>query len=175
MIYDSQIHGSRLHITCLTKEAVGAVADVGERVWIQQYVHQRHQWLGNHRRSDLRATVYRMEAFETLLAAGDWDVALPLVIRGLEINEASLSQAPPRVYDGPPVRSRTISLTNPLTRGFDVRRVQMGLSKPGNDLDVSADGVFGRMTRNAVESFQVAQALARTGVVDAPVFDSLGF
>ncbi len=43
-----------------------ALAELGERAWIGAYIATRHAWLAGNRRSDLRATTYRMEAFQRL-------------------------------------------------------------------------------------------------------------
>jgi chitosanase len=174
VVYDSTVHGSWHHVRRKTNEASGELSTLGERTWVADYVRQRHDWLSHHRRSDLRATVYRTRTLGALVASGDWDLPLPLVVRGVEISAATLAETPRGVYDGPSARSRHITLTSPLTRGADVRRVQLALSAPGHDLGVSADGVFGRMSRDAVAEFQARHHVAQTGSVDDGVFDRLG-
>ena len=72
-----------------------------------------------------------MDAFRSLMKAGDWDLELPLVIRGMEVSEATLAAPPVGVFDGPPVGSRVLRVSTPITRGADVRLVQLALSRPG--------------------------------------------
>lgn len=174
VVYDSTVHGSWLYIKRRTTAAIGTVHQAGERRWVQEYVSQRYDWLASHRRKDLRATAYRMETFKKLIDNGEWELALPQVIRGLEISEETLTARPPHVYDGPAPGSRDIMLTRPLTRGLDVRLVQVALSKPGNDLAVKADGIFGRLSGFAVKAWQAKAGLQKTGVVDQAVFSALG-
>jgi chitosanase len=173
VVYDSTVHGSWRYIKRRTTTAIGTVHQAGERRWVQEYVSQRYDWLSHHRRKDLRATTYRMETFKKLMDNGEWLLELPQVIRGVEISEDTLTARPPHVYDGPAAGSRDIMLTRPLTRGLDVRLVQVALSKPGNDLPVKADGIFGRLSGIAVKTWQEKTGLQKTGVVDQAVFAAL--
>jgi chitosanase len=173
VVYDSWVHGSWGTIRARTSNAAGLVGDVGERAWIAAYVHERHTWLSGHRRADLRRTVYRMEALLDLVQNGDWTLPLPMIVRGQAIDEAVLTGPPPGVFDGPRPRSRSLRLTQPITRGLDVRLAQVALSRPGHDLEVAADGLFGRRSERAVSDFQERVGLPPTGAVDEATFDRL--
>jgi chitosanase len=87
VVYDSWVHGSWEMLRARTNNVVGVPAAIGERAWIPAYVRERRAWLAGHRRADLRATVYRMDAFLGLLDGDDWDLPLPSVVRGREIDE----------------------------------------------------------------------------------------
>lgn len=165
VVYDSRVHGSWELIRDRTDDAVGRVADVGERRWVGGYVAQRHQWLASHPRDDLRRTVYRMDAFQRLIDQDRWGLALPLVVRGEEISSLSLSGQPPGCYDGPAPGTRALAISLPLTRGLDVRLMQLALSDAG--LPVKADGVFGQASSEALKRHQADRGLPVTGAADA--------
>jgi len=174
VVYDSHVHGSWAFVSDLNNSAVGSLARTGEEIWITEYVNQRLKWLANHEREDLRKTTYRMNAFLTLIDRADWSLELPIVVRGIEISNDSLNALPPRVYNGPAVRSRSLALTVPVVRGLDVRLAQLALSNPANNFQIVADGTFGRFTRDAVLAFQNRASLTANGIVDDAVFGALG-
>jgi len=174
VVYDSVVHGSwpRIRQRVLEDPEVGTVDDVGEQAWILEYVETRRAWLANHSRRDLRLTVYRMKAMDALIAQNAWMLEIPLVVRGLEINQETLRATPPRVYDGPEPRSRELQLTTPLQRGLDVRLVQVALSGLGHR--TVADGIFGRASKGVMETFQRDRGLAVTGTVGLAEYEALG-
>ncbi len=175
VVYDSVVHGSWQTLRARANTVAGLATAIGERAWIMAYVRERRAWLAGNRRADLRRTVYRMDAFLGMLDGGDWDLPLPLVVRGLEIDGAALRAAPDGVYDGPRPRSRPLRLSQPIVRGLDVRLVQLALSRPGNrsNVDVAADGIYGRRSEQAVRSFQERTGLGATGAVDDSTFEAL--
>jgi chitosanase len=164
VVYDSTVHGSVELIRDKTNQKVGPLANQGEHKWIATYVQTRRDWLANHPRADLRPTVYRMDAFQRLIDLDVWDLGLPLLVRGQEISNLSLSAAPPGCYDNPQAGSRPIGLQTPLARGLDVRLVQLGLSQQG--IEVLADGVFGKGSVAAIKTYQATHNLAQTGAAD---------
>lgn len=168
VVYDSKVHGSFAAVADATTQQHGAPDSLGERAWIQAYVQTRKAWLSHHERSDLQATVYRMQAFERLIALDQWALALPLVVRGLEISTATLSAPPESCWDGPNPGSRSLMLQSPLHRGLDVRVLQLALS--GRKIEVVADGIFGQGSASALRTFQRQAGLAPTGVADAAVW-----
>jgi len=86
VVYDSHIHGSWGRVRRLTFQAAGNVAAAGgERTWISRYVSVRRDWLASRRSRLLRATVYRMDAFEKLIGEERWDLALPFEVRGVRV------------------------------------------------------------------------------------------
>lgn len=170
VVYDSWVHGS-FGLVRDRVLATGSVQKLGEQEWIRRYVQQRRDWLATHSNALLRQTVYRMDAFQRLIALGAWSLPLPLVVRGQEISPASLGALPPGCYDGPQPGSRNLGVTSPLLRGLDVRLVQLALSDQGRD--VRADGIFGNATAGLIRDFQRSQQLPATGVADAAVIQQL--
>jgi chitosanase len=164
VVYDSQIHGSWGTVRDLTNAAAGSIDQLGERAWVAAYVKQRRAWLAASGNATLRGTVYRMDAFQRLIDQGWWGLPLPLVVRDQEISFASLSATPPGCYDGPQPGTRVIAVSDPLPRGLDVRRAQLGLSDRG--VDMVADGIFGQTSSRRVREFQIAHGLPATGVID---------
>jgi chitosanase len=144
---------------------------VGEKVWIDAYVRTRHHWLSTHSRSDLRPTVYRMDAFLRLIDLDLWGLELPLVVRGQEISIATLNAPPTGCYDGPQPGTRLLALQSPLLRGLDVRLLQLGLSRKG--FSIRADGVFGNASLGAIKACQTAHNLPANGVADIALIAQL--
>jgi len=171
VVYDSQVHGAWARIRDSVDERMGQVAQLGEAAWISAYVETRRAWLAGSPRADLRATVYRMDAFRRLIDQHLWGLTLPLVVRGKEISDVTLAAAPPGCYDGPQPGTRVLGLQQPLCRGLDVRLVQLGLSERG--MDIKADGVYGQASSNSVRAFQAAHGLPATGAADVALIASL--
>lgn len=165
VIYDSWVHGAWAAMRRRTVAQAGDVAQAGEREWVRAYVATRRAWLAGHARADLRATVYRMEAFQRLMDQGFWGLELPLVVRGHEISATTLAATPPGCYDGPPPGTRTLVLQSPLQRGLDVRLLQLGLSDRG--VDIKADGIFGQTSARLLRQYQAQHQLPPTGAADA--------
>lgn len=163
VVYDSFVHGSWKRIR---DRVEGTPQSLGEWPWIEAYVAARRQWLESHARRDLRATVYRMDAFQRLIELDAWGLPLPLVVRGAEISLMSLTGLPPGAFDGPQPGTRELSFmtSQALLRGLDVRLVQLALSERG--ADIRADGVFGRASSASVADHQRAVGLPVTGVAD---------
>lgn len=161
VVYDSHVHGAWANMRKRTDQAHGSADRLGEHAWITAYVGERKRWLSAHSTTILRATVYRMHVFESLIAKGQWSLELPLVVRGEEISAHSLSANPPGCFDGPLPGSRAVGLASPLLRGLDVRLLQLHLSDLGHA--VLADGVFGRMSEQAVRDWQKHRSDPVTG------------
>lgn len=171
VVYDSFVQGSWQTIKKRTDQRVGTLAAIGETAWVSGYVTTRRDWLASHPRADLRATVYRMDAFRRLIDQGYWNLDLPLVVRGHEISAATLAATPAGCFDGPQPGTRVLSVQSPLLRGLDVRLVQLGLSDEG--ADIMADGIFGQTTARFVKAYQAAHELPATGVADLEVIARL--
>jgi chitosanase len=171
VVYDSHIHGSWGLISQRVLAEQGTVAQLGEPAWVAAYVQTRRAWLAGSSNPSLPPTVYRMDAFLRLIDQAYWGLPLPLVVRGHEISQASLSATPPNCYDGPQPGSRPLALGTPVLRGLDVRLVQLGLSDAG--LDVVADGVFGQTSQRRVREYQIAQGLPPTGMADLGLIATL--
>jgi chitosanase len=164
VVYDSTIHGSWGLVRDRTIDQFGHVETIGEENWIKAYVQTRGAWLANHERADLRRTTYRMTALKALADQGNWALELPLAVRGKEISLETLLAQPADYYDGPALGSRIIAVTTPLTRGADVRLLQLALSDA--DIPVDADGIFGSGSATALKQFQAQKNQAQSGVAD---------
>lgn len=171
VVYDSKVHGSWDRIRDKVNAQSGPAGQIGEQAWINNYVDTRRTWLAASDRADLRATVYRMDAFRRLIDQGLWGLELPLVVRGKEISATAFAAPPPGCYDGPQPGTRPLALQEPLNRGLDVRLLQLGLSQRG--MDIRADGVFGQASFKSVKAFQTVHGLPATGVADIALISTL--
>jgi chitosanase len=151
VVYDSHIQGGWGTVLSQmpTLNSVG-----GETAWVSKYIDKRAAWLQS-LKPPLPGTVYRMDSFRALAAAGKWNLALPLVVHGVIITpEAIVGDAPT-----PGVPARTLTLSSPYLRGDDVKQVQ-------TKLGVTPDGIYGPYTDALVRKFQGEQAppIKETGV-----------
>jgi chitosanase len=107
-----------------------------------------------------------MDAMKRHIELGAWGLDLPLVVRGAEISALTLSGVPPRTYIGPQPGTRPLAFltSQSLSRGLDVRLLQLALSE--RDADIRADGVFGRASAICVANHQRSAGLPITGVAD---------
>ena len=159
--YDSHIHGSWGMIRDRTNETVGLPRPVGEQQWVESYVQVRRNWLANHPNRLLHRTVYRMDTFQALIGDQKWDLALPLTVRGVLIDDRSLSRTPPiRPSAG---EERILRLEERYMVGDDVRAVQEALRRAGYDIE--ADGVYGPATEAIVRLFQEREGITADGIV----------
>jgi chitosanase len=172
VVYDSKIHGSWLRMRDRTNERHGRLSTVGEETWIEHYLNVRREWLANHSVPLLRRTVYRMDALKQLIREGNWKLELPFTVRGLRIDEDTLT---PVVIGRPVEPPRLLMLRTPFMTGEDVRRLQEALIDNGVSVgDDEADGVFGPATDAAVKAFQAIKGLVVDGIVGAATRSALG-
>ena len=171
VVYDSFVHGSWKAMRNRTTQQVGDIASISEQKWIAAYIAVRRAWLAESSRADLRATVYRMDAFQRLIDQDYWGLELPLVVRGQEISSVTLSATPRGCYDGPQPGTRSLALQSPLQRGLDVRLLQLGLSDRG--VDIKADGIFGQTSLQLIKKYQSTHGLPVTGVADVALIAQL--
>jgi chitosanase len=175
VIYDSFIQGGFGKVTPLVGTTIGP-GGVDEREWIEKYVAARKSWLSG-LKPPLPKTIYRMEAFESLIGGGAWDLPLNLTVRGVVISPESLddstvviraSAVDPSDPPPPPI----LHLTSPYMRGEEVRKVQEALNT--NGFANSRDGLFGPFTEALVKRFQDSKGLRADGVVGPAVRTALG-
>jgi chitosanase len=57
-----------------------------EREWVRAYVSARRGWLAAFPNPIVQGTVYRPDAFRVIMDAGNWDLRMPLVVRGVKIS-----------------------------------------------------------------------------------------
>ena len=161
-VYDSQIHGSWQRMHDATNAAHGELRDVGEHAWIRHYIDTRRQWLATHSNQLLQRTVYRMDALRRLVDDQQWHLPLPLVVRGVTIDEAVLRGLPVRA-SAEDTFTRLLRLRDPQMRGDDVESLQRRLRDRGFPVE-GEDGVFGPKTDLAVRAFQRQRGLVADGI-----------
>lgn len=90
VIYDSINHGSWEMIRDRVRLPEPAVRSVGfEKAWITTYVRERHSWLRSIPR--LKPTTYRTTFFLGQIAAGNWQLRLPLTVHGYSLRIQNFS------------------------------------------------------------------------------------
>lgn len=87
VIYDTCIHSGPGMVTNMRNRfaAVPPAKGGDEKEFIKQYCQARETWLASSSNELVRRTVYRMDAFQALIAEGNWDLRLPLAVRGVVI------------------------------------------------------------------------------------------
>lgn len=93
-----------------------------------------------------------MDAFKELIGLNNWDLKLPIKVRGILISEETLNR-----------RQRLLMLRSPYMKGSDVKEVQKALVEAG--YEIVADGIFGKATSSAVKAFQLQSGLIADGIV----------
>jgi len=171
VVYDSRVHGSWALMRDRTVRKYGDVAALGEEPWIGKYIATRRSWLATHSNSVLHATVYRMDAFKALIAAGNWKLDLPFTVRGVKLTEELLTNAPVRV-SAEGKDDQLLHLTTPLMKGERVKALQTALVAHG--IAVDQDGTFGPKTEQAVIAFQKKKGLSADGIVGPATKAALG-
>jgi chitosanase len=154
VVYDSHIQGGWGKV----KSRVGAVVDNNVHGWIGKFVAERTLWLSS-LKDPLPATVYRMKSFDSLIAAGNWDLALPLRAHGVEISEAALLDDAPQTSG----TARILTLVTPYLRGEDVLALQRALASKGLPIG-TPDRVYGPFTHQLVGEWQMKNGISETGV-----------
>lgn len=162
VVYDSRIHGSWHAIRDQTNTDFGSLSEIGERAWFEQYVAMRRHWLATHSNTGLHATVYRMESLQELIESDNWDLLLPLTIRGIMIDQTALESEHLPSPRAEVSQHLTLKLESPFMQGEDVRRLQEALISRGADID--PDGVFGGGTDKALRLFQSDTGLVVDGI-----------
>jgi len=163
VVYDSHVQGAWTILRDRTVAKFGAPSVLGENEWVNHYVNMRRDWLVTNSNPALRPTVYRMDSFLSLIQASRYDLPLPIVLRGITIDENTL---------GGTAAPRLLRLTTPPMTCDDVRALQQALVATGANLIV--DGTFGRDTDAAVRQFQQRQGVDTDGIVGAATRSALG-
>ncbi|MEQ8267675.1 MAG: peptidoglycan-binding protein [Parvibaculum sp.] len=172
IVYDGAVHGSWAAIRDRTQAKAGVPSKAGERAWTRAYVRERRDWLANHANTLLRKTAYRMEAFEALLAAGNWPLSLPISVRGVRIDETTLGYRPPVNASAADAATRNLRLTDPHMTGNDVRALENALVTEG--YAINCDGIFDEGLEGALKSFQRDHGLVADGIAGPATRTILG-
>lgn len=166
VVYDSVVHGSWKLISNRVKDKVHFLKSVSERLWVETYVNERAKWISGHSNKLLRKTIYRMDAFRSLIADNRWELSLPLSVRGVTMREGATAASeitPVERASADEINSRTLYLKSPPMTGADVMMMQESLVKK-KFLNV-ADGEFGPATDKAVRAYQASAGLTADGMV----------
>ena len=93
VIYDSFIHSGSILPTLRAHFAETPPSNGGrEKVWIQQYVEVRQNWLANHPNSVLHSTIYRTRDMLREIGRDNWDLAvLPIMAHGVAVDDRGAS------------------------------------------------------------------------------------
>jgi chitosanase len=82
VVYDGLIHGG-FQVVRNRFAAVPPAKGGDEKTWVKEYLKARRAWLMASANELLRRTVYRQDVFEALIAADNWNLTLPLTVRGV--------------------------------------------------------------------------------------------
>lgn len=88
VIYDTCIHSGPGRVNTHRSEFPQKSPRNGgdEKEWVKAYIATRKAWLLGSSNTLVQKTIYRMEAFEELIKAGNWDLTTPVVVRGKRIS-----------------------------------------------------------------------------------------
>lgn len=91
VVYDTCIHSGPGGVANIRRRfaAVPPAKGGDEKQWVNQYLQAREEWLKASANELVRKTTYRMDAFQVLVATGNWDLALPITVRGVVIAKPS--------------------------------------------------------------------------------------
>jgi chitosanase len=155
VIYDSLIHGSFSTV----RQGIDAT---DEKSWTQEYVTKRRNWLADHKNKLLHKTVYRMDTFQKLIDADNWQLESPITVQGVVISGSNVTL------------QRTLKLENPLMHGIDVVKLQEKLKLTFGYEIGDIDGYFGDKTRVAVKNYQFDHKLEVDGVAGPKTLKHIG-
>ncbi|MCA1590776.1 MAG: chitosanase, partial [Acidobacteria bacterium] len=91
VVFDSTTHGS------CQKIADRVRTRSGEKSWVTEYVILRHRWLSSIPR--LKKTNYRTRFFLEQIAAGNWDLDLPIRVNGTQLTAESIEKLEQNIPD----------------------------------------------------------------------------
>lgn len=87
VIYDTCIHSGSGGVAIIRARFPELPPAKGgdEKAWVQAYVTARRGWLAANKNPIVQKTVYRMDAFNEIIKAGNWDLNTPTAVRGVKI------------------------------------------------------------------------------------------
>lgn len=89
VIYDSFIHSGKIRTELRNRfPEKTPTAGGNEKVWIQQYVDVRNDWLRTHSNPEVRPSAYRTRDFQREIRKGNWKLdQMPFVANGTPVND----------------------------------------------------------------------------------------
>tara|TARA_R110000868_G_scaffold244926_8_gene501435 strand:+ start:9231 stop:10163 length:933 start_codon:yes stop_codon:yes gene_type:complete len=162
VIYDSLIHGSWSVMRDRAVAKQGKATAANEKKWIATYIAERRNWLASHSNTLLRRTVYRMDAFNALIQAGNWALSIPMSVCGVTVDSGALACRAPVVVSAVDAATRNLRLTTPPMTGADVTALQKAIAAEGYIVNV--DGVFGPGFDAVLKAWQDENGLIPDGV-----------
>jgi len=185
VIYDSFIQGAWDICERLTTGQFGNPNAAREIMWVSYYVGVRSHWLSTNRNMLLRQSVYRPKSLQEICYAQNWNLALPFIVRGVQVNESDLfntlepdanSSIPTyhaNAHDDMPVLFEGSTHSNEQNYKNKVILVQKALRVFGF-YDVPLDGIYGPITSAYVGKFQTAHGLVSDEEVGPRTYALLG-
>lgn len=170
-VYDSKIHGSWDSISSRVLNPSLPITNIDEeKLWIESYISTRKDWLKNNKNNLLKKCIYRMDSLQEIIRMGNWNLSLPLTVKGVQINIDSLIIGSTIVSNSSDVKAeneedqkRLLRLEEPLLEGEDVLQIQEALNNKG--YSVTLDGIYGIDTKNSIMAFQRSNNLIVDGIV----------
>ena len=131
----------------------------------------RRDWLAGHNNRLLHRTIYRMEAFLTLIEDRRWSLKLPFTLRGVAFEEGALQLTSGPSATAEDQQDRLLMLTSPLMVGEDVRTLQRALMSEGYAINI--DGLFDEALARMVKMYQQEKGLVADGIVGSATWSAL--
>jgi chitosanase len=177
VVYDSNIQGAWGRVSKKLIDAIGKISNTcPEKDWVGKYVGARRDYLKSCK-PPVPATTYRMDAFDALIAAEKWDLALPLTVREVHITAdifaAAGDPAPVRasVPDSASATHPILRPTTPYIKGADVLDLQTALNTAG--FKNAQDGIYGPFAQALVAQFQGKSGLKPDAIVGPQTWAAL--
>lgn len=92
-LYDTCIHSGPGRVATHVKLVKTATPAEGgdERVWLPEYLEVRRAWLAASTNPLVQKCVYRQDALQELVKAGNWSLAMPFVCRGRTVADRAVA------------------------------------------------------------------------------------
>lgn len=87
VVYDTCIHSGPGGVAVIRARfpELPPVKGGDEKAWVRAYVNARRGWLSANKNALVQKTVYRMDAFNEMIKAGNWSLTTPTAVRGVKI------------------------------------------------------------------------------------------
>ncbi len=88
IVYDSTIHSGPSGVTIIRNLfPQKSPANGGdEKEWCLAYINARRNWLLKNPNQLVQKTIYRMDALKAIADSGNWNLNIPLIVRGVKIS-----------------------------------------------------------------------------------------